>query len=360
MNVPAGNHESLFLEKVRSALDGSSGSNSDVMLNLRSPAHVLDTIRELRGKQPDYDIARSAVFPKTREKWQELLLLLSTLCKVADDESSKLKKLLDDAGRRVSRAKRQLDSARQQSDSALNEYNAALQSYKQHLSQKEALDKKRKYFSPIVEKYDKQQDDYTKAIHHYDWLYNLEKDPEKKKGHEQNRIAAVQERRIEYARLKEPRRLYRQMSRAVKVSGKKVRRAAEKADKKAKNLSDAENLLNEATKERRDCDYQEKIDRFSTLSKAWRDLLEEIKELYAVWSEWNVTSDSTHAVSPSVIDQYDNVTAPVDSDSVAATATGGHSSSNACTASETPVERILDRSETVDNTPTEGTPVVSA
>lgn len=359
MNVPAGNHESLFLEKVRSALDGSSGGNSDVMLNLRSPAHVLDTIRELRGKQPDYDIARSAVFPKTREKWQELLLLLSTLCKVADDESSKLKKLLDDAGKRVSRAKRKLDSARQQSDSALNEYNTALQSYEQHLSQKEALDKKRKYFSPIVEKYDKQQDDFTKAIHYYDRLYNLEKNPVEAEEHEQKRIVVVQRRRVAYAFFKAPRRLYRQMSRTVKVSNKKVSRTAENAHKKAKRLLLAENLHNEAIKKRRD--YQEKIDRFSTLSNAWQDLLKEIEELYAVWSEWNVTSDSTHAVSPSVIDQCDNVTAPVDSDPVAATATGGHSPSNACTASETPVERILDRSETiVDNTPTEGIPVVSA
>jgi hypothetical protein len=349
MNVPAGNHESLFLEKVRSALDGSSGGNSDVMLNLRSPAHVLDTIRELRGKQPDYDIARSAVFPKTREKWQELLLLLSTLCKVADDESSKLKKLLDDAGRRVSKAKRQLNSAQQQQRSALNRYNAVydavLQSQKQRLSQQKVLDKERKRVAPTVEIYDKQQDDYTKEIHRYDRLYNLEKNPVKKKEHKQNRIAVVQKRRIEYARLKAPRELYRQISKAIKDGNRKVRRAAEKVNKKAKNLSDAENLLNEAIKERRD--YQEKIDRFSTLSKAWRDLLEEIEELYAVWSEWNVTSDSTHAVSPSVIDQYDNVTAPVDSDSVAAIATGGHSSSNACTVSETPVERILDRSETI-------------
>ena len=343
MNVPVGNHESLFLEKVRSALDGSSGGNSDVMLNLRSPAHVLNTIRKLRGKQPDYDIARSAVFPKTREKWQELLLLLSTLCKAADDESSKLKKLLDDAGKRVSRTKRKLDSARQQSDSALNEYNTALQSYEQRLSQQKVLDKERKRVAPTVEIYDKQQDDYTKAIHYYDRLYNLEKDPEKKKEHEQNRIAAVQGRRIEYARLKEPRELYRRTSKAIKDSDRKVKRAAEKADKKAEKLLTAENLHNEAIKEQRD--YQEKVDRFPELSKAWRDLLEEIKELYAVWSEWNVTSDSTHAVSPSVIDQCDNVTAPVDSDSVAATATGGHSSSNACTVSETPVERILDRSK---------------
>lgn len=359
MNVPVGNHVSLFLEKVRSASDGSSEGNSNVILNLRSPAHVLDAIREFRRKQSDYDVAHIVVFPKTREEWQELLQRLKTLHEAADVALPKLKKSLNDAGKSVSRAKRQLDGARQQSDSAVNEYNVALQLYKQHLSQKEALDKKRKRVAPTVEVYDKQQDDYTKAIHYYDRLCNLEKDPVKAEEHEQNRIAVVQKRRIEYAGLKEPRRLYRQMSRTVKVSGKKVRRTAEKADKKAKDLLAAEKSYNEAIKERRD--YQEKVDRFPELSKAWRDLLKEIEELYAVWSEWNVTSDNTHAVSPSVIDQCDNVTAPVDSDSVAATATGGHSSSNACTVSETPVERILDRSETiVDNTPTEGIPVVSA
>lgn len=349
MNVPVGNHMSLFLEKVRSVSDGSSEGNSNVILNLRSPAHVLNAIREFRRKQSDYDVAHIVVFPKTREEWQELLQLLKTLHEAADAALPKLKKSLNDAGKRVSKTKRQLDSARQQQRSALNKYNAvydaALQPQKQRLSQQKVLDKERKRVAPTVEIYDKQQDDYTKAIHYYDRLYNLEKDPEKKKEHEQNRIAAVQGRRIEYARLKEPRELYRRTSKAIKDSDRKVKRAAEKADKKAEKLLTAENLHNEAIKEQRD--YQEKVDRFPELSNAWRDLLEEIKELYAVWSEWNVTSDSTHAVSPSVIDQCDNVTAPVDSDPVAATATGGYSPSNACTVSETPVERILDRSETI-------------
>lgn len=107
-------------------------------------------------------------------------------------------------------------------------------------------------------------------------------------------------------------------------------------------------------------DWSDELLRRQELCKMWYSLKAETEKLYSIWSEWNVTSSSTHAVSPSVIDQCDNVTAPVDSDSVAATATGGYSSSNACTVSEPPVERTRDWSESVDKNPTQGIPTVSA
>lgn len=353
MNVPANNQLSVTIGRQVQWLACQVGAVSDVKFNEDDLGAMLRFLRIAQKNFTPLTLVQSAPFPSEDKGWKGLLAGLNRRYKRAVKDRDNSKKSLDRAGASVLAVEKKVSLCQKKVDEAKRSYSKAEEKYKQHVAQKEALRGPRDAMREYVEVFDKRQDSFAKTIN---WIDRQKQKNKAKAGYYRKRLEQVNKLRYEwYKVLKVPRNRFNKAGRTASRSRNIMRKAMFSYNDACSELYKVESPLREYQRQ------QQLHSGLEELCNGLEELINRMSALYSVWSEWNVTSDSTHAVSPSVIDQCDNVTAPVDSDSVAATATGGHSPSNACTASETPVERILDRSETiVDNTPTEGIPVVSA
>lgn len=346
MNVPANNQLNVTIGRQVQWLACQVGAVSDVKFNEDDLGAMLRFLRIAQKNFTPLTLVQNAPFPSEDKRWKGLLAGLNRQYKRAVKDRDNSKKSLDRASASVPAIEKKVSLYQKKVDEAKRLYSKAEKKYKQHVAQKEALRGPRDAMREYVEVFDKRQDSFTKTMN---WIDRQMQKNKAKAGYYSKRLEQVK-------------KLRREWHNVLKVPRNRFNRASKTADRSRNIMRQAMFSYNDACLELREVESPlREYQRQQQLCSGLEELINRMSALYSVWSEWNVTSDSTHAVSPSVIDQYDNVTAPVDSDSVAATATGGHSSSNACTVSETPVERILDRSETiVDNTPTEGIPVVSA
>ena len=343
MNMPTGKNTSVEQGCQLLRLARLMGIVPGPFFMVKQPAVALKflcLVRSFGGVSPKM-LVSSTFFPHEGEGWQELRATAQAEYEKAVASSQAAESSCAEANELVQIAGKKVVRAEQNVERVYANYENLFNLYEEHLRQKEALRKKRDTVRSTVEVFDRGKDKYIATMNSLS-----------------GRIQSDEANAEDY-KVQGPRKKYRNARKTVGKSKSKVENEMIRLDDAYKELYAMQYLQQQAVKA---CaDWSDELLRRQELCKMWYSLIAEMEKLYSVWSEWNITNGSDHTMSPSVIDQCDTVTAPVDSDSVAATATGGHSSSNACTASETSVERMLDRSETiVDNTPTEGIPVVSA
>lgn len=354
MNMPTGKDTDFKVQYQLLQLAQSMGVVSSVALILANPATVLKLVHLVRGFGDIHsqDIVKSLLFPQSREEWQELLTKLKVQHEKAVAASQAAESSCTEANELVQIAEKNVRGA----EKVVSNYKKNLSLHEEHLRQKEALRGPRDAMREFVEVFDNNHDSFIKTMN---WLDHQKKKNKAKAGYYSQRLERVKKLRREwYKVLKVPRNCFNRASGAAKNSKNNAKEAELRLPAAREKLRTAQSLQQYAVKV---CaDWSDELLRRQELCKMWYSLIAEMEKLYSVWSEWNITNGGDHTTSPSVIDQCDTVTAPVDSDSAAATATGGHSSSNACTVSEPPVERTRDRSESVDKNPTQGIPTVSA
>lgn len=354
MNTPTGKDTDTKVQYQLLQLAQSMGVFSSAALILANASDVLKFVHLVRSFRDIHsrDIVKSLLFPQSREEWQELLTKLKVQHEKAVAASQAAESSCTEANKLVQIAEKKVREA----EKVVSNYEEDISLHKEHLRQEEALRKKRDAVRSTVEVFDRGEDDYIATMN----LLNKRAQSDKANAeyYEEQIEHTKQLRKEEYNPLKRPRRLYKKAVKTAKNSKNNAKEAELRLPAARENLCTAQSLQQQAVNA---CaGWSDELLRRQELCKMWYSLIAEMEKLYSVWSEWNITNGSDHTMSPSVIDQCDTVTAPVDSDSAAATATGGHSSSNACTVSEPPVERTRDWSESVDKNPTQGIPTVSA
>lgn len=358
MNMPTGKNTSVEQGCPLLQLAQQMGIVPGPFSMVMQPAAALRFLYLVRsfGDVSSKMLVSSTLFPQEGEGWQELRATARAEYEKAVAASQAAESSCADANELVQIAEEKVVRAGQNVETVYTDYEKLVKLYEEHLRQKEALRKKRDDVRPDVESFDNGEDVYTATMN---WLSKRIQSDEANAGYYRERIKRTKQlRRCRYLALQGPRKRYRNARKTAKNSKSKVKNETIRLDDAYEKLDAMQCLRQQAVEMH--ADWSDELLRRQELCKMWYSLKAETEKLYSIWSEWNVTSSSTHAVSPSVIDQCDTVTAPVDSDSAAATATGGHSSSNACTVSEPPVERTRDRSESVDKNPTQGIPTVSA
>ena len=354
MNMPTGKDTSVKVQYQLLQLAQSMGIVPGPFFMVKQPAVALKFLCLVRsfGDVSPKMLVSSIFFPHEGEGWQELRATAQAKYEKAVAASQAAESSCAEANELVQIAEENVREA----EKVVSNYKKNLSLHEEHLRQKEALRGPRDAMREFVEVFDNNHDSFIKTMN---WLDHQKKKNKAKAGYYSQRLERVKKLRREwYKVLKVPRNRFNRASGAAKNSKNNAKEAELRLPAAREKLRTAQSLQQYAVKV---CaDWSDELLRRQELCKMWYSLIAEMEKLYSVWSEWNITNGGDHTTSPSVIDQCDTVTAPVDSDSAAATATGGHSSSNACTVSEPPVERTRDRSESVDKNPTQGIPTVSA
>ena len=358
MNMPTGKDTSVKVQYQLLQLAQSMGIVPGPFFMVKQPAVALKflcLVRSFCDVSPKM-LVSSIFFPHEGEGWQELRATAQAKYEKAVAASQAAESSCAEANELVQIAGEEVVRAEQNVKRVYANYEKLFNLYEEHLRQKEALRKKRDAVRSTVEVFDRGKDKYIATMNSLSG--RIQSDEANAEDYKVQIEHTKQLRRHEYFKLQGPRKKYRNARKTVGKSKSKVENEMIRLDDAYKELYAMQYLQQQAVKA---CaDWSDELLRRQELCKMWYSLIAEMEKLYSVWSEWNITNGSDHTISPSVIDQCDTVTAPVDSDSAAATATGGHSSSNACTVSEPPVERTRDWSESVDKNPTQGIPTVSA
>lgn len=354
MNMPTGKDTGVKVQYQLLQLAQSMGIVPDPFFMVKQPSVALKFLCLVRsfGDVSPKMLVSSIFFPHEGEGWQELRATAQAKYEKAVAASQAAESSCTEANKLVQIAEKKVREA----EKVVSNYENNLSLHEEHLRQKEALRGPRDAMRESVEVFDKNHDSFIKTMN---WIDHQKKKNKAKAGYYSQRLERVKKLRREwYKVLKVPRNRFNRASGAAKNSKRNAKEAELRLPAAREDLLTAQSLQQQAVNT---CaGWSDELLRRQELCKMWYSLIAEMEKLYSVWSEWNITNGSDHTMSPSVIDQCDTVTAPVDSDSAAATATGGHSSSNACTVSEPPVERTRDRSESVDKNPTQGIPTVSA